>query len=280
MFPDQNLDPEKVEQGSNSPLQQPTLAEQADKHLIYEQAVQSPEADVELIQRFYKQCRGRKAKRLREDFCGTGLTLSHWVRQGSRYSGEGYDIDAETVEWGRAQNFVANDIPPERGALYIADAREKSTEAPDVRCAFNFSYWVFRERQEMVRYFKLARKDLAKNGVLMLDITGGTQSTLEDPFETELDDFSLIWQQKNYSPIDHSADLTLTFRFEDGSQIEPPYRYHWRVWSIPEVLEMLEEAGFAETRIWLQDDDHKSGYYRTEKIDNDTCWVACLVALK
>lgn len=250
-------------------------------HHIYQLAVQSPEADIRLMQHFYRHRRKRLARRLREDFCGTGLTLSHWIDQGEKYSGEGFDIDPEPVQWGKRENIAPLGKAAKRAQLHIGDARLPSTMPPDIRCAFNFSYWVFNQRAEMLDYFSAARLDLANGGMLVLDVTGGTESLLEEPFETLFDDFSMVWQQQNYNPVDNSADLSLTFRFEDGSQIDPPYRYRWRVWSIPELTELLQEAGFSDIDIWWQDDEANGiGYRKTIKGDNDPCWVACIAAFR
>lgn len=258
-----------------------TLAERADKHDIYQRAVQSPEADIELLQNLYRKSRGRKAWRLREDFCGTGLTLAHWVAKGKRYYGEGFDIDPDPVVWGRENNLVPLGKAAERAALHIADARDPSTSPPDLRCAFNFSHWVFTTPAAMLEYFVSAYQDLAEDGVLVVDATGGTEALSEEPFESRAGDFTLIWQQRNFSPVDHTADLTLRFRMKDGSEIKPPYRYRWRVWSIPEIRGLLEQAGFRSSQVWWQDDeDQDIGYTTTDKGSNDACWVACITALK
>ena len=82
-----------------------TMAEQADRHHLYQLAVQSPEGDVELLQQVYEKCRGTRAFHFREDFCGTAVTLSRWIEQGEAFSGEGYDIDPDPLGWGQEHNF-------------------------------------------------------------------------------------------------------------------------------------------------------------------------------
>jgi hypothetical protein len=34
--------------------------------------------------------------------------------------------------------------------------------------------------------------------------------------------------------------------------IKHAFTYHWKLWTIPEVLEMLQEAGFAEVHVWMR----------------------------
>ena len=48
-----------------------TLADQADIHELYEEAVQDVEMEVEFLQQTFQTLRGRTAYQFREDFCGT-----------------------------------------------------------------------------------------------------------------------------------------------------------------------------------------------------------------
>ncbi len=256
------------------------LAEHADRHQIYQLAVQSPEADVGLVQYFYRNRHRRNAWHLREDFCGTALTLSYWVQQGVRYSGEGFDIDPDPLEWGGQHNIQPLGTGAQRAILHLADARAPSSRPPDIRCAFNFSYWVFLTRGEMLDYFQKAHADLASGGMLVIDVTGGTDSLSDELFITRCTGFEMIWHQTNFSPVDHSAELALRFRFRDGSEITP-YRYRWRIWSLPELLDLLEAAGFQHIDIWWQDEEAgEYGYRKTRTGENSSCWVACLAAFK
>ena len=259
----------------------PSLAEKANKHAVYQQMLQSPEADVELLQTIYHASTGLEARHLREDFCGTGFTLACWISQGEDHSGEGYDIDPDPIHWGWRNNFLTQPCATSRAKLHIKDAREASFKPPDIRCAFNFSYWVFTRREELLGYFRAAWEDLPEDGMFIIDVTGGTEGLNEDPYESEAGEITCIWQQKNFSPVDHTAELTLRFRFLDGSEIDPPYRYRWRVWSIPELRDLLYQAGFSNTQVWWQDDELEGiGYVMTEKGRNAPCWVACISALK
>lgn len=259
----------------------PRLADKANKHKVYQLILQSPEADVELMQTIYQCSTGLEARHLREDFCGTGFTLASWIAREECFTGEGFDIDPDPVDWGWQNNFSGLINAESRAVLHTKDVRVASIQPPDIRCAFNFSYWVFSQRNEMLGYFKAAWRDLSDHGMFIIDVTGGTDSLNEEAFESEVGEITCVWQQQNFSPVDHTADLTLRFRFADGSEIEPPYRYRWRVWSIPELTELLFEAGFSTAEVWWQHDELDGiGYQTTNKGQNDPCWVACIAALK
>lgn len=30
------------------------------------------------------------------------------------------------------------------------------------------------------------------------------------------------------------------------------FTYHWKMWTIPEILELLREAGFEEVHVWMR----------------------------
>ena len=50
------------------------MSRNADKHVLYQKAVQEPVADVHFLRRAYKQTFDRKPTILREDFCGTAAS--------------------------------------------------------------------------------------------------------------------------------------------------------------------------------------------------------------
>ncbi len=85
---------------------QPTLAEQADLHELYEEAVQCVENEIEFLQDTFRALRGRDAVSFREDFCGTASASCEWVRTGAANHAVGVDIDVEVLDWGR-KNRIA-----------------------------------------------------------------------------------------------------------------------------------------------------------------------------
>ena len=58
-----------------------TLADLADKHLLYEQAVQCVEAEIDMVDASFESIRSYAATTLREDFCGTAQTSIEWVQR-------------------------------------------------------------------------------------------------------------------------------------------------------------------------------------------------------
>ncbi len=261
-------------------------AKKADKYHLYQLSVQSPEPDIKFLNKVYRKARGKKAKHFREDFCGTCLLTATWVNQGKDYTAESYDIDPEPLAWGKRYNLDPLGKTADRAKQREADVREPSLRKPDVRCAQNFSYWIFKQRSEMLDYFQKCRKDLAKDGVFVMDIHGGPESITYMEEESELDyGFSYVWDQDEFWPVTSEATMKIHFRFNDGTQIKNAFTYNWRVWTIPELKELLQEAGFKQIDCYwegtAEDGESGNGIFKiTQKGTNDLSWVAYLVALK
>jgi hypothetical protein len=261
-------------------------AKTADKYELYQLSVQSPEEDLAFLRRVYKNQNGRPALHFREDFSGTGLMTAGWVKRGTKYTAEAFDNDPEPIAWGKARHFEAIGKAAERATLHLKDVREPSDKTPDIRCAQNFSYWIFKTRAEMLNYFKLVIEDLADDGVFVLDAHGGPDSVVEQEEETENEaGFSYVWDQDWFSPVTHDVRFHIHFRFKDKTSIDKAFTYEWRMWSIPELKELLLEAGFSRVDIYWEgtDEDGESGngiYRKTRYGSNDPAWVNYIVAIK
>lgn len=262
-------------------------AKTADKYVLYQKAVQSAEQDVEFLFDTYKSLRGKEPRHLREDFCGTCLMSSYWVKLGKDFTTESYDIDPEPLKWGLENNIKSLGKASSRLSQYQEDARNASRNTPDVRCAQNFSYWVFKTRAEMLNYFKCVYQDLDDNGIFVCDLHGGPESIQELEEETEMDDgsFTYVWDQDSINPISGEARLHIHFRFPDGSEMKDAFTYDWRLWGLPELRDILLEAGFASADCYWEgtDEDGESGdgvFSKSEEGEACLSYIAYLVAAK
>lgn len=262
-------------------------ASSADKYVLYQRAVQSAEQDVEFLVDTYKNLRGSKPKHFREDFCGTCLLSANWVKMGKKYTTESYDIDPEPLQWGLENNLKPLGKTAERVRQYQEDARNPSRKAPDVRCAQNFSYWVFKTRAEMLEYFRGVHADLAEDGIFVTDLHGGPESIQELEEETEMSDgsFTYVWDQDSINPITGDARLHIHFRFPDGTEMTDAFIYDWRLWGLPELRDVMLDAGFSQVDCYWEgtDEDGESGNGEfTISTEGEAClsYVAYLVAQK
>ncbi len=264
-----------------------TMAEQADIHELYELSVQNVGNEVEFLQTTFKQLTGRTAYLFREDFCGTASTSCEWVRQGKEFQAIGVDIDASVLEWGRANRVGKLDIEDRaRVRLIEADVMEVDTPKADVLAAFNFSYFIFDTRDTLRAYFECAHDATNDGGVFFCDMFGGpeAQEEIKEKTKHKKHGFSYIWHQAKFQPDNNFIRCHIHFKFKDGSKIKKAFTYEWRLWSAPEIRELLLEAGFRKaTLYWEGEDEDGEGngeFTPDEKGEADLAWIAYIVAEK
>jgi hypothetical protein len=265
----------------------PTMAEQADKHELYELSVQNVENEIEFLQDTFKQIRGRTAYVLREDFCGTGSACCQWVRQGEKFQAIGVDIDASVLEWGRNNRLSKLDTADRaRVRLIESDVRTAETPKVDLLTAFNFSFFIFDTRDALRNYFIKAKEALVDDGVMFLDMFGGPEAQEETKEKTKhkKHGFSYIWHQETFHPVTNFIRCHIHFKFRDGSKMKKAFTYEWRLWSAPELLELLHEAGFSKATLYWEgsdeDGDGNGEFTPEQKGEADLAWIAYIVAEK
>jgi hypothetical protein len=277
-------DPKKPGKGKKSG--KPSKAERADRHALYEQSVQSTEFEYEFIDTNFRSIRGRTATLLREDFCGTAQMCCEWVRGRADNHAVGVDLDGEVLEWGRQHHITA--LKPAQRArvtLLQADVREVKTDPVDIVLAMNFSWQVFEQRDMLRSYFAAVRDSLVDDGILFLDAFGGYDAYRELEEKTKQKGFTYVWDQASYDPITGHMVCYIHFHFSDGSKLKKAFHYEWRLWTLPEVREILLEAGFSNVTVywqqWDEDSDEPSGVFEpATRGDADAGWICMISAEK
>jgi hypothetical protein len=263
----------------------PTMAEQADIHELYEEAVQSVETEIEFLQQTFRTIRNRDAESFREDFCGTASAACEWVRTGEDHHAVGVDIDPDVLEWGR-RNRVSRLPEAARPRLRLLndDVMSADTGPVDIVGAFNFSYWIFKTRESLRAYFTRVYDALGPDGIFFIDAYGGSEVYEPQKEKTKYDGFTYVWDQAEFEPVTANAICHIHFKFPDGSRIKKAFSYDWRLWTLPELRELLEEAGFAKAAVyWEGEDEDGEGngeFYEEAHGEPDPAWIAYLVALK
>lgn len=261
-------------------------AKTADRYELYQLAVQSPEEDVQFLRETYEELRGRTPHHLREDFCGTALLSATWAKQGGEFTAEGYDLDPEPLEWGRARNLAPLGEDAERVQLFLDDARAPGRRPVDVRVAQNFSYWIFTTRQEMLEYFRIARDSLAEDGIFVIDLYGGTEANEHTQEIRKIEaGFTYVWDQKEYWPGTGEFVCSIHFRFRDGSRMDNAFTYRWRFWHLTELRDILYDAGFRHVQPYFEGTDANGvdgdGIFRPDdRGENCASWIGYLVSQK
>lgn len=266
------------------------------KHALYEASVQNVESDADFVERVYRKSRGRRAHSLREDFCGTASLAAHWVTRHRKHVAYGTDLHQPTLDWGMEHRVGLVGKKAKRVHLECGNVLHVHEPRVDVQVAFNFSYFVFHTRDELGRYFQAVAQSLDDEGIFVLDCFGGSASVIEleettevegrtDPAGFELPDFEYVWDQQAFNPIDHRLLCSIHFRFGKEREMRRAFRYDWRFWTLPEIRELLADAGFAQSHVyvegWDEEEEGGDGVFRKRKrFDNEGGWLAYIVALK
>ncbi len=260
-------------------------AKTADKHDLYQQSVQCPEADVAFIRRVFHKRFGRYPTHLREDFCGTAWLACEWVKAHRDNEAVGVDLDRPTLDWGRKHNLSRlSDEQAARVELIHGDVMKARTGRVDVVAALNFSYFLFKELDALVTYFRKARGALRPEGMLLLDAYGGWEAQQLVEESTPNNGFTYVWDQDDYNPVTDEAVCHIHFRFPDGSRMRRAFTYHWRLWTMGGVRDALQAAGFRDVEVYWEgtdaDGDGNGVFRRQHRAENSAGWIAYVVAYR
>lgn len=267
--------------------QSPTLPP-FDKYQYYLNSVQSPETDAEFLLDTFCELRDRDPKSMREDFCGTFSLCCEWVKLDESHVAVGVDLDEEPLEYGRKHFFEKlSDDEKERTQFVRGDVMKYDSKTFDIINALNFSYFIFKTRTELKAYFTKVYESLTPDGIFVIDVFGGSEVSdiHEEEVEFEEENFSYYWDQDTYNPVTNYAQFYIHYQRPGEPKRERVFAYDWRVWSIPELRDIMEEVGFKTSRVyWEGTDDEGEGdgeYYLTEEGEaNCESWVAYIAACK
>jgi len=265
----------------------PTMAELADRHKLYELSVQCSESEIDFVDDTFKEIRKQRAKILREDFCGTANVCCDWVKRRKSNHAIGVDIDPEVLEWGQQNNL--SKLPESQSSriqLFNENVLTVKTTPAEIISAMNFSYWLFKSRTELKQYFESVHKALADNGILFLDAYGGYDSfrDIKEKTKHKKHKFTYIWEQEKYEPISGELTCHIHFKFPDGSKLKNAFSYNWRLWTLPEIQELLAETGFNNITIYWQGFDEEGepdgDFKPATEGEADPSWICYISAEK
>ena len=263
----------------------------------YRLAVQHPDAECAFLQRVYEHYfPGQWATRLREDFSGTCAISAAWVTLDDDHRALAIDHHGPTARW--ADRFLRRHLGQRADdvLLYEADVCDITSPRCDITAALNFSALAFHDRPGLHHYLKHARKSLARQGLLVLDVFGGpgamrpqTQTRLITPRPHEgIPPFGYQWEQRKFDPIQNRLDCRIHFPppgSGPGRLGRGAFHYDWRLWSLPELTELMREAGFADAQVWCDTFDPAIGqsdglYQPAPPMNGREDWVAYVVGVK
>ncbi|KAK9153710.1 hypothetical protein Sjap_001190 [Stephania japonica] len=276
------------------------------KFHLYQESVQSPKGDISYLQKFFLMyVGGRTPLHLQEDFCGTALLSTEWLRSDPRRTAVGVDLDLEALTWcfenninkigadacSRISLFHGNVLQPMEAKLVKYDlqdlvknatineskgcldsAPEDTTKAQcsdsagneltensplparDIVCAFNYSCCCLQKRKDLILYFEHVHRALSrKGGIFVMDVYGGTSSEQKLRLQRKFPNFTYVWEQAEFDIIRRTTRISLHFKLHKQQwKLRHAFSYSWRLWSLPEIKDCLEEAGFQSVHFWIR----------------------------
>lgn len=259
-----------------------------DKYHFYTNSVQSAEHDARLLWNILKKKwsgQTPSAPVLREDFCGTGGLCFEWVKLGANHKAVGIDLDPTALRWGlRNHKPGLTTHQASRIDLIEGDVLEDHKIRPHLICALNFSYFFLKDRKALKHYFKACKRSLVKGGMLALDVFGGPDYLMPHSDKRRNDDlgFDYWWEVESFDAISSRIKTAIHFQPDGERRRNRVFRYDWRLWSPPELADILREAGFESVEFWAEGLDTKGyGDGKFRRIDSETdceTWVCYIIA--
>lgn len=257
------------------------------KFRLYEECVQSPRWQVEYLPQFHTWLVGTEPTSMREDFSGTGLISCEWVKLSPKNRAVGLDLDPSVLKYANEINRSAlKPSEQRRVAFKKQDVLKPTREKFDWIGAYNFSFYTFHDRKTLLQYFRSVHRSLKSKGTFFLELTGGEgfRETLQEAKRlkiTGVGSLKYIWQQFQHDPISNTNHYAIHFKLPDGTWIHDAFTYHWRIWDIREVREVLLDAGFKNTVVlWENTDEEADEFLPQEQGDPRRDWLCYVVGVK
>ena len=243
---------------TDAPATDASIPRELTPHDLYELCVQSP---AHLVP-FLRAVHGHDPRLLGEDFAGTAALSHLWADQGENHHAVAVDLDANALAF--------RGVHP-RVTTHCQDVRDASDPA-DAIFVGNFSIGYWHTRADLVAYLTHARSRLNPGGVFVCDTYGGESALLLGDVHRDHwipDDpryaghagkrIRYTWEQRAADPITGRVTDVLHFRVERAGVIEQEFFdafvYEWRLWSITEIRDAMDDAGFNTTEVYAKTAD-------------------------
>jgi SAM-dependent methyltransferase len=228
-----------------------------DRHALYELCAQAPQRDVRILRAMH----GGEPRVLGEDFSGSGALSRAWVRLVKGGRAVAVDHDGEPLE--RLQREARRARAGRRIKVIRADVVDVRDEV-DLVAVLNFSICELHTRAELVEYLSHARQRLRAGGILVCDLYGGADSFLTGRVRERRigpcgERITYTWEQRTADPLTGRVVNAMHFRIAPGAkrgrrpeavELRDAFVYDWRLWSVPELREVMVDAGYASTAVY------------------------------
>jgi hypothetical protein len=189
-----------------------SMATTSDIFQLYIDAVQNPEETVRNCRSLYMKQYGSSPLMVREDFCGTAANCIAWVIEHDSAHLFGIDHDDLPLEWCRS-NLIPSltDDQRRRIDLIHSDVMAPVLPTADLILALNCSFCVFKERADLIGYFRSCRKALGDCGMLILEVYAGPEAQMVGTDNIYCEGFTAVWEQARFNAVTNETSAHLHF---------------------------------------------------------------------
>lgn len=237
-----------------------------DRYDLYELCTQSAAQDVALLRAIH----GGRPRRLGEDFAGSGALSRAWVT--TIRGGTAIAVDHDPEPLARLARFAGM----ARMTSVCSDVLRVRAKV-DVIAALNFSICEWHARARLLAYFRHVRSRLRPDGLFVCDLYGGAgaftpgrlrQRQRGPHGESIVYEFEQRSADATSGRVVDALHFRVTPRVTAASSkrrspralvLRDAFVYDWRLWSLPEVSEALDDAGFHDVRLFPRGDHALDG---------------------
>lgn len=230
------------------------------RHDLYTLCVQSPERDARALRSLHALHAGAGREKpliLAEDFCGPASISLAWTRLYPGSSALAVDRDPKPLAHAKTHAKALGGSPPNL-RFVCADVHTEKSKA-HVLAALNFAICELHERAALVKYLKHARTRLKPRGCAVFDLYGGVDAfspgMVSQRFKgPDGEKVMYVWEQRDADPLRGRVCNALHFRVTPkrgkSYELHDAFVYHWRLWSVPELVDAMLDAGFSAAQVF------------------------------
>lgn len=244
----------------------------SDKFNLYQKSVQNVKIEVEFFRKCYRMIYNKVATKFREDFCSTALLSCEWVRNNVMNIAVGLDIDPEALAWGLENNVNNLNSGSDRirllnhNVLTPYDEKEKF----EIICSLNYSHFLLTKRKDLFTYFNNVHKSLDNKGIFILDFYGGSHIYEDHKYQQEKSHHFYQFSGKQMNILNNQSLCSLNYKVGKNKFV-PHFKFDFRIYSIIEMKEILEEVGFKKFKLHIKEinEEDEDDYTEYEEVDLD-----------
>jgi hypothetical protein len=260
------------------------------KYELYEASVMDAPEDVKFFRKLYREIFTKEPFLYREDFCGTFCHSSEWVKLDKNKKAWALDRSRHPLAYGMKAHFskLATD-QKKRLQILKRDVFRGINHKVDLITVMNFSYCFLKQRELLKKYFKGVYQSLKPKGLFLMDACGGTEMQSPSVDKSKIPrgrgnpPLIYYWEQKNFDAITFEANFAIHFQY-GKRKMKNAFTYDWRMWTLPEIQDLLYEVGFKKVHIYWEG-NQKNGegngiFKRRTHQENCEVWIAYVAAVK